>query len=552
MAKHAFLTKRSERVVAAMATSGLLATGLAVPMAQVASATTTSQKVGSTCTVTSDGSSQTALRSAIDSAIADIQCQVVEINSSTSSPLNFEVTNTSVQIRPSENTNDTRRTLTVKSRTGLNVYPADGFESDLFEVDDTPNFPNGQADMVDITIEGLTFRGSLRRALDAGSFGNNGKLTIKNSRFLSNGLNRSDQGGAIEAESNLEIHNSVFYGNKAGAVYMPEGNVKISNSLFLENTGYAPGPDAYDDAYNGGAVYAEGNILSVNSTYLDNYASRGGALYSATGDIQLVLNTFSSNFASLGGGAYSAEANDGTVLMWGNIFDGEPGEEQQIQGGVSEDDLGYNLAESPDTNFTATTSRQVTPEEWNFGTAPTSADVDRSTPVTTAPVLPLTSASAAVKFVTGTFPSEAFSSFFSGKTSKDQLGTNRRSGAIDAGAHQIAPRRSSSAAAPVVVQTEPKRITVPGFAANSTKLTRPMRAEIRKFLRANPDLNNVVCRGFTSSPATAKDRVLARNRGKVACDYIKTLRPEAKVTIRSGSHTNKPGKQIRRVSITLR
>jgi hypothetical protein len=96
------------------------------------------------------------------------------------------------------------------------------------------------------------------------------------------------------------------------------------------------------------------------------------------------------------------------------------------------------------------------------------------------------------------------------------------------------------------------RTVVPGFAANSTRLTKEMRKEVRAFLRTNPGLNQVVCRGFSSAPATAQDRALARERGKVTCDLIKKLRPEATVTLRSGSHTDKPGLKIRRVLITLR
>jgi hypothetical protein len=96
------------------------------------------------------------------------------------------------------------------------------------------------------------------------------------------------------------------------------------------------------------------------------------------------------------------------------------------------------------------------------------------------------------------------------------------------------------------------RTVVPGFAANSIVLTKAMKQEVRAFLRANPGLNAAVCKGFTSAPATAQDKALARNRGKATCDLIKKLRPEATVTLRSGSHTDKPGLKIRRVQITLR
>jgi hypothetical protein len=104
---------------------------------------------------------------------------------------------------------------------------------------------------------------------------------------------------------------------------------------------------------------------------------------------------------------------------------------------------------------------------------------------------------------------------------------------------------------PPITSIAPKKAMIPGFAANSTTLTKEMKKDIRKFLKANPALKNVVCKGFTSAPATAQDRVLARQRGKAACDFIKTIRPDAQVTIRSGSHTNKPGSQIRRVTVSL-
>jgi hypothetical protein len=115
------------------------------------------------------------------------------------------------------------------------------------------------------------------------------------------------------------------------------------------------------------------------------------------------------------------------------------------------------------------------------------------------------------------------------------------------------PVNQNSALVPLAPPTNKiARTVVPGFAANSTTLTKAMRQEVRSFLRANPNLHRVVCRGFTSAPATAQDKALARQRGKVTCDLIKKLRPQASVTIRSGSHTDKPGVQIRRVKITLR
>ena len=109
---------------------------------------------------------------------------------------------------------------------------------------------------------------------------------------------------------------------------------------------------------------------------------------------------------------------------------------------------------------------------------------------------------------------------------------------------------SSSTAGQVVLPASAE-IVVPGFRANSTKLTRPMRKAIRKFVRANADLSTVTCRGFTSAPATPQDMALARKRGKVTCDFIKKINPDLTVKVLRGSHTDTPGKKIRRVRLVM-
>ena len=509
-----------------MAASALLAAGITSTTAQVALG---SENI---CTITSDGSDQTLLRSDIEELIANINCDVLLVNGLGNAPLDLTVSGTALRIGAADVSGDTRRSFTIKSTSGLNVKPGPGDTGNLFDLEDN-SFET-------ITIQGLTFRDAENAAIDGLAFDGFGAteatLRIQNSRFINNGSNVSPV-GAIQTRSKVEIVDSIFSNNVGSAVRSLE-DVSVSGSLFLENVSIDL------DIQFGGAISSVRSVYSVNSTYLNNNAYGAGAIYSQFGNVELVHNTFSGNESILDGESVGA-GND--VSMWGNIFVGSGDDE--VFGDNSEVDLGYNLADSDVGTFTATTSRVGLAQIWNFGTAPTSAAVDRQTPVRTAPVIPLMANSVAVNFVRAAFPGESFSDFLSGKTSIDQLGKTR-SGAFDAGAHER--RTATGGFVPVAVQTEPKTIMVSGFAANSAKLTRPMRAEIRKFLRANPSLSNVVCRGFTSSPAAAKDRALGRNRGKVACDYIKTLRPEAKVTIRSGSHTNKPGSQIRRVSITLR
>lgn len=92
---------------------------------------------------------------------------------------------------------------------------------------------------------------------------------------------------------------------------------------------------------------------------------------------------------------------------------------------------------------------------------------------------------------------------------------------------------------------------VPGFASNSTKLTRGMKREIKAFVESNASLTSVTCKGFTSAPATMQDLRLARDRGQATCDYIKKLNPELEVQVLPGSHTNTPGQKIRRVRIEM-
>ena len=96
------------------------------------------------------------------------------------------------------------------------------------------------------------------------------------------------------------------------------------------------------------------------------------------------------------------------------------------------------------------------------------------------------------------------------------------------------------------------RVIVAGFATNKTTLTKSMKKEIRQHLKANPGYSTAVCKGFTSGPANAINKKLARQRGQAACDYIVKRNPDLSVRVLKGSHTNKPGSEIRRVRIILK
>jgi hypothetical protein len=599
MAQQAILTNKSnQRIAAAVAVSGLVGTGLAFPFTLVAFAE-------EPCTVTSDNTaaSQATLRNEIDAAIADVNCDIVTINNIDAGvPLELEVVFSPIYVGPSRQQSDGRTSITIRSTTGLNIKP---YSTDvlrhtgsLMDLDGSTSSSSSGFSFDNafdtITIEGLTFRDSDSSAIYGDSFRNDLEFTngypsgfsvrrtleIKNSRFVNNSQPeqnfRSGRGGAIWAESDVEISNSIFIGNNAGewggAVYA-YGDVSIASSFFAYN----------DSGRHGGAVYAGfsaypqgGAIAAVNSSFISNSSANNGYALLSTGPgaTELALNTFYANFDSDTPSSFSgySQAHYGeTNRLWGNIF-ANPFNPEWGEIDAWAEDLGFNIfTHSPIDGISNTSRVGVDPvaalDELSFEyDSRVEAERDalwasldqiasEKTPVTTLPTLEITDSSVAVGFVQGSLPTEFNSEFFTDKILVDQLGTLRGS-SIDAGAHQhrnVPPvvRDRTNTQAPALAVLSPKEALVPGFAANSTKLTKPMKKEIRELLKASPNLKNVVCKGYTSSPSTPQDRALARQRGKAACDYILTLRPDAQVTIRSGSHTNKPGSQIRRVSIKL-
>lgn len=70
------------------------------------------------------------------------------------------------------------------------------------------------------------------------------------------------------------------------------------------------------------------------------------------------------------------------------------------------------------------------------------------------------------------------------------------------------------------------------FAGNSAVMTKAFRAQIRKFVVANPKLTAFTCTGYTAGkPVIKSDRKLAKARASAVCGYIAKLRPNAAVTV---------------------
>lgn len=117
-----------------------------------------------------------------------------------------------------------------------------------------------------------------------------------------------DNGGAIYANGNINITESVFKNNEAddddgGAVYCT-GNMYIFHTLFESNKAYV----------DGGAVFCEGKITAKYSRFAYNKASGavqrcfGGAVRSE-GACYIDSAYFSNNYAEDYGGAVYADDN---------------------------------------------------------------------------------------------------------------------------------------------------------------------------------------------------------------------------------------------------
>ena len=157
----------------------------------------------------------------------------------------------------------------------------------------------------DVWINNTTFIKNIAADYGGAIYGNSIYINQNNNNTHSFFINNSadnDKGGAIFAESNLEVINTLFSGNCAnvdgGAVYA-KYNVVVGYCL-LENN-QAQG--AKSSKCYGGAIRAEEGLTILNSTFKNNYAeNHGGAVY-ADSIILYGLNLFENNIAKVDGGA---------------------------------------------------------------------------------------------------------------------------------------------------------------------------------------------------------------------------------------------------------
>jgi predicted outer membrane repeat protein len=124
--------------------------------------------------------------------------------------------------------------------------------------------------------------------------------------FNSSPVEESDQGGVLSLRDLLIMDAEVTEWN-AGAI-VADG-LSLDNVTITRTTG----------AYNGGALYAEGNVTIVDSTFTGNIAlADGGVLYAWNGDrtVSISNSVFDENTAGFQGGAILAT----NVTVTGSTF----------------------------------------------------------------------------------------------------------------------------------------------------------------------------------------------------------------------------------------
>jgi predicted outer membrane repeat protein len=417
-------------------------------------------------------------------------------------------------------------------------------------------------------------------------------VEVENSTFS---LNEGFAGGAIWSHYSYSI-GSTFDGNTAqeGGALFAEDGVLAWNSTFFDNSAYIGGGiHVYDPADPTGAEA----ILNFN-TFLDNSADVGGGssidvsnLFSAGNifadsvDNRAQLNV-TNDIASLFNLSTGSEARDGIRLVDFTSLklsptlasNGGPTQTLALLSGSSVAVDYVPFEEFGDLSLYAYDQRGFDREgnldagAFEFGIADSSETVTRvetpqfsaeSAPFIALDAKPTNISAGKTVQVTGVNLTRVTEVYVNGirvkVTSKTGTSLSFKAPAGITGAANIrlvgAGYETTLYGALNFVATEASgakaKTVIPGFAANSTNLTRPMKRAIRTFINANPELTRVTCNGFTSAPATAQDLVLARQRGKVTCDFIKKIKPELEVKVLKGDHTNIPGQQIRRVRLVM-
>ena len=167
----------------------------------------------------------------------------------------------------------------------------------------------------DVTIRGTSFISNTAAQHGGAVYSAKGDMRIDNGSFIYNSA--TADGGAIYdygAAHDLKVNGGTFIGNNAGndggAVYTDDASAELNGVIFQYNT-----------AVNNGGAF-RGNGLVESSTFANNSAKAGGAIYAYTtlaegqsaGTLTVKNGMFTRNTATSDGGAVYSDVSTGFVL----------------------------------------------------------------------------------------------------------------------------------------------------------------------------------------------------------------------------------------------
>lgn len=178
------------------------------------------------------------------------------------------------------------------------------------------NLSNGKVTLNNVTVTNNSSEGFYGGMLY--NEATNGSLKVLNSKFEKNTV--SGSGGAIYSAfgTNLSVENTKFTKNEAdsngGAIYNYQAEVAtIKNSNFESNVA----------TKNGGAIYSKGNfddddgpcgMTIIDSSFKNNHADKGGAIFVDTGFLDIVAKSKDVEFTG------NTDSNDSNAIF--NYADG--------------------------------------------------------------------------------------------------------------------------------------------------------------------------------------------------------------------------------------
>ena len=170
-------------------------------------------------------------------------------------------------------------------------------------------------------------------AYGAAVYQTNGTLNVDNVIFASN-TGIDGMGGAVYANKNTTITNSIFDSNTEVANYAQGGAVWLNTSNTLTSSTFINNRAIGNQVPGGGAIYVngKGNIINGN-TFISNVAlnndgsqGRGGAIYINGDNTTIISNTFTSNRAKHGGALDIMSSNTITSNVFSsNVASGTSG-----------------------------------------------------------------------------------------------------------------------------------------------------------------------------------------------------------------------------------